>query len=248
MMIALLFAGSLAQASPPAPPAQAQPAKPSLERIVTSNPFDPKRQSWQPPIPPPPPPPALTESEVRVRGIILAGSTRKALLEVLSPKLQAPPQAGKPARPLRLVGVGDNLGEYRISQINASEVVLDAGSGTTTLPYQIVKGRPAVGTALPPPDQVAIVLAAPVPTIVNDNGEASPVAPAEVQPLPAPVIAAPPVQEPPASNPAAPQPGQQPETNQPATPAPTGMTLLEAIQLARRNQQNQQNQQNNPPK
>ena len=257
MITSLLLAAAMAaNAAPddgkqPAPAAHAatQP-KPDLSKIPAKNPFDPNRKVWEAPAVPPPPLPPLADSDIKLHGAIIAGSTRKAIVEVLNPRLQAPGQdtKGKAARPYRVLAVGDDVGGYRVADITPAEIVFEQGGRTTSLPFTITKGRGASGAAVPPPDQVAIVLPAPVPTIVSDTGAAV----AATDPNAPPVAGAPAAQAQPAApaqsdataatTPVTPMPenGGQPADNSggntpsdPNATPPQGMSLLDAIMWAK---------------
>ncbi|MFC4161816.1 hypothetical protein [Chitinimonas lacunae] len=221
----------------PQPPANAE-AKPKLDPsiIYQKNAFDPARKPWTlpvPPPPPPPPPPPLSENEVRVQGIIVSGTTKKALVELLGRMLsEVQSQPGKPARPYKMVSIGDTLGGYQLVDIQAGKLVFEQGGFRSDLSFKIAQNRPAAGITVPPPEQVAIVSSSPAPAMLGDSGE--------VAPPPPPMEAAPAV---------APEPNVAPPTPAP-TPSgapPQGMTLMQAIEWAKKNPSNNANPFTLPP-
>lgn len=224
----------------PVQPGQAA-ADPNL--IPQRNVFDPKRTPWTvpvpppPPVPEPPPPPPISEADVMIQGVIVTDTMRKAIV-ALSSKFLTPFQTSpdKSSRPYRIVTVGDVLGGYRIVSIDPKEVVFEQAGARSTLPFNIAKGRPATGATVSPPEQMAIMVPVAQPTM--SDGSAAVAAAPPAAPMDAAAVGA-------AVASAAPQPGGDPSitggsdpnkpAGQPEQPK-QGMTLLEAIEFARRTQ------------
>lgn len=232
----------------PTPPASAE-VKPKLDPsvIYQKNAFDPARKPWTlpvPPPPPPPPPPPLSENEVRVQGIIVSGNTKKALVELLGRMLsEVQTQPGKPARPYKMVSVGDTLGGYQLVDIQAGKLIFEQGGFRSDLTFKVAQNRPAAGITVPPPEQVAIVTSSPAPAMLGDSGE---VIPGSAAPAPMEAPPPPPMTAAPEANTAAPSPSSN------GAP-PQGMTLMQAIEWAKKNPSGTgnpfaQNPNNNQPK
>ena len=101
---------------------------PRLGGLAQSNPFDPDRKQWQARVPPPPPPPVpapVTEEDLSIYGIVLAGGVQKVLLK-----------PGKrfesvPVGPTGMAGVyvGGQLGEFVLAQVMPDQILLSAPGG-----------------------------------------------------------------------------------------------------------------------
>ncbi|WP_374355827.1 hypothetical protein [Chitinimonas sp.] len=252
MISAFLLAATAAAtpAAQPAPATTATPAsatasaakpankpavvvKPDPTLIPAQNPFDPQRKPWLLPPPPPPPVPALSNDDIRIHGVIIAGDVRKALIELVAPRLlPPPPAAGKsPARPYRMVTVGDDVGGYRVVDITPAELVFELGGARSNMPFKVAKGRAVAGAAVAPPTTEAVVVVAPMPTVLD--GVAPPAADSGSNAAPPPAVAAAVPDAPPPAPAESAAAAQQPAANN-ASP-PSGMSLLEAIQWAKKN-------------
>lgn len=127
------------------------------------NVFDPKRTLWPdrvpppPAPPPPPPPPPITDADMQLYGVVLAGSVKRATVK-LGGKFAGLTQ-GK--RPFLTLMEGQVLGEYTVGEIRANELVMLAGTGRQAVVFTKKTDRPAAGAAAPPVVQAAQV-AAPV--------------------------------------------------------------------------------------
>ncbi|MDK2122878.1 hypothetical protein [Parachitinimonas caeni] len=227
-------AGELAAAKAKEPAAAVPQANPNL--IYQKNVFDAQRRAWElpppPPPPQPPPPPALTDKDVKVQGVLINGSARKAIVEVAAGamRLLPPPMPGKPLRPYKVLAEGEYLGEYKLVEIGAKELVFENGGVRAPLPFTIAKNRAVSGVAIPPPAQVAIVMPAAMPTLMDGSGgdmSSSMPTPFTPEMMPPPP---PPVSTPEASASAVP-----PDSSAGSSPPQRGMTLIEAIEAARRN-------------
>lgn len=207
--------------------------------IYQKNVFDPQRKPWTLPVdppPPPPPPPPLTENDVKVLGAWTTNGVSKALVG-LSPKMLPPPVPGKSNRPFRTIQVGDTVGNYQLVEISLKELVFETNGARTSLPFKVTQGRAAAGISIAPPDQVALSVAAPSPVMLGANGEVTSVAATQqaatpevsmniAPPPPAPIDTGTPA-------PAAPGTGTGGSNDGPKQ----GMSLLEAIEYARKNPQ-----------
>jgi hypothetical protein len=228
MMMTLLLAA--ATAITPTKPDVTPPPKPDVARIPSQNPFDAHRQAWLPPTAPSAP--ALTDADLRIHGVILAGGTRKAIVELLAGRLIPAGPNGKPGRPFRVVTVGDEIGGYRIADITPTQLVFAQGNGQAVLPFTIAKGRAMAGGAVPNPDQVAVVTATPMPTMLE--GVAPP--PEDTTPAAATAPTAPVLPTSVADSGPSPAPVATPNdaVNGNNGMPSSGMSLLEAIQYAKR--------------
>ncbi|MBB6560563.1 hypothetical protein HNP48_003239 [Acidovorax soli] len=208
-----------------------------------ANPFDAQRKAWPdrvPPVPPPPPPPppaVVTDQDLQLYGVVIAGSIKMANVR-LGPRFASAATEGRPFSTFR---EGQALGEFTLSQVHPTHVVLSAPGGQQSIYFTKKMDRAA-----------------------------GPAAPAPVAQSPSPVQGATPVVQAPAGDPAAtqaaaaaltPPPGSgvaQVAQQQAAAPAPAPApnspnaantvfnSLSEALNAARNNASMQQNQGANP--
>lgn len=141
---------SLQPAAPAAlPPPTALPM-PALSGLNQSNPFDPARKLWPervPPVPPPPPPAPVTEEDLSVYGVVMAGGVQKALLK-LGKRFSSVPVGSSG---LASVSVGAQLGEFVLAQVQADQVLLEAPGGRQWIRF----GPKADRQGTPPPLKLA---------------------------------------------------------------------------------------------
>jgi len=173
-------------------PAAAGHPQAQLGVLEQRNVFDPKRVLWPdrippPPVPPPPPPPPpITDADMQLYGVVLAGNVKRATVKV-GGKFAGLAQ-GK--RPFLTVMEGQVLGEYTVGEIRANELVMLAGTGRQTVVFTKKTDRPTAGAAAPPVVQAAQVAAptalqAPqAPLNPMGVGLPTPAAPTNTQPAP----------------------------------------------------------------
>ena len=117
-------------------------ASPSLGDLSRSNPFDPNRKLWPDRTPPPPPPPVpapVTDADLEVYGVVMAGGAQKALLK-LGTRF-----AGVPVGPtgIAVVPVGAQLGEFVLTQVTPDQILLKAPGGEQWIRFSLKKDRAA---------------------------------------------------------------------------------------------------------
>lgn len=206
--------GAMPQQAPPVPVLPLSSSATShpqaqLGVLEQRNVFDPKRAVWPdrvpppPAPPPPPPPPPITDADMQLYGVVLAGSVKRATVK-LGGKFAGLTQ-GK--RPFLTIMEGQVLGEYTVGEIRANELVMLAGAGRQAVVFTKKTDRPSAGTAAPPVVQAAQVAA---PAAIQ--GTQAPLNPLGVG-LPASIT--------PASNAAAPA-GDVATAQANAAPAPAG--------------------------
>ena len=178
LAIALTAGGAAAQ--PLVPPAVAQPAATAaplpapaahssaeLVPLEYGNPFDARRQMWPDRIPPPPPPapppapPPVTEQDLQLYGVVIVGGNKRATVRV-GPRFAALADGG---RPFVTLVEGQQLGEYSVSRIEPTHVVLVAQGGQQQVYFTKKADRSAgaiASAATPPPVQAATEVHAPV--------------------------------------------------------------------------------------
>ena len=115
--------------------------------LVQNNPFDPQRKSWPDVVPPPPiqppiPAPAVvTDVDLQVYGVVLAGSVRKAVLK-LGPRFAGVPVG---ASGFASVSQGGQLGEFVLAEVQSDQVLLRAAGGEQWVRFSVKKDRSARG-------------------------------------------------------------------------------------------------------
>lgn len=148
-MMALLVWVLHAQAWAQAP----APLVPALGSLLQTNPFDTERKLWPDRTPPPPPPPVpapVTDADLEVYGVVLAGGAQKALLK-LGKRFEGVPVG---TNGIAVVPVGGQLGEFVLSQMTPDQILLKAPGGQQWIRFSVKKDRGSGG-------QVAIQTAAP---------------------------------------------------------------------------------------
>lgn len=129
-MLLVLSGGVFAQ-NALSPAASSKPVAlpmPALGSLAKSNPFDPDRKVWPEHVPPPPPPPVpapVTEDDLSVYGVVMAGGVQKALLK-LGKRFGAVPVG---PTGLASVHVGGQLGEFVLAQVTPDQILLSAPGG-----------------------------------------------------------------------------------------------------------------------
>jgi hypothetical protein len=130
------------------------PLTPALGQLSQTNPFDTERKLWPDRTPPPPPPPVsapVTDADLEVYGVVMAGGAQKALLK-LGKRFE-----GVPVGPngIAVVPVGGQLGEFVLSQLTPDQILLKAPGGQQWIRFSAKKDRSSGG-------QVANQTAAPL--------------------------------------------------------------------------------------
>jgi hypothetical protein len=132
--------------------------------------------------PPPPPPPPLTDQDLQLYGVVVAGNVKRATVRV-GGRLTSMQQNG---RAFITIGEGQALGEYSVASIEPSQIVLAAQGTRQTVVFTKKNDRPAA-VIVPPVIQAASTPAAspaaPVPPLavagqVAPMGGAAPASPA----------------------------------------------------------------------
>lgn len=116
------------------------PLVPALGQLSQTNPFDAERKLWPDRTPPPPPPPVpapVTDADLEVYGVVMAGGAQKALLK-LGKRFE-----GVPAGPsgISVVPVGGRLGEFVLSQLKPDQILLKAPGGEQWIRFSVKKDR-----------------------------------------------------------------------------------------------------------
>ena len=150
---------------------------PRLGGLAQSNPFDPDRKQWQAKVPPPPPPPVpatVTEDDLSIYGIVLAGGVQKVLLK-----------PGKrfesvPVGPTGIAGVyvGSQLGEFVLAQVMPDQILLSAPGGQQWVRVGRKNDRSGTSASIRNPAMPSPVAGA-APTETNQS-----VSPIQTNPLP----------------------------------------------------------------
>lgn len=210
-----------------------------------ANPFDAQRKAWPdrvPPVPPPPPPPppaVVTDQDLQLYGVVIAGSVKMANVR-LGPRFASAATEGRPFSTFR---EGQALGEFTLSQVHPTHVVLSAPGGQQSI-YFTKKMDRATGPGAP----------APVAQSPSPVQGATPVVQAPAgDPAAAQAAAAAPTTPPPgagtaqvAQQQAAAAPAPAPAANSPNAANTVFNSLSEALNAARNNANMQQNQGANP--
>ncbi len=254
----LATAQSLQQAAPgaparnaaPAPGTAGAPAPSALAPAVAvptgaaNNPFDAQRKAWPdriPPVPPPPPPPppaVVTDQDLQLYGVVIAGSVKMANVR-LGPRFASAATEGRAFSSFR---EGQVLGEFTLSQVHPTHVVLSAPGGQQSI-YFTKKTDRAAGPAAPAPvaqGQPPVQGATPVVQAGAGTDAAAQTAAA----VPATAPGANPAQA--AQQQAAAAPATPPAANAPNAANTVFNSLSEALNAARNNAGMQQNQGANP--
>lgn len=127
----LVLSGGVFAQNALSPAASSKPVAlpmPALGSLAQSNPFDPDRKVWPEHVPPPPPPPVpapVTEDDLSVYGVVMAGGVRKALLK-LGKRFGSVPVG---PTGLASVHVGGQLGEFVLAQVTPDQILLSAPGG-----------------------------------------------------------------------------------------------------------------------
>lgn len=128
------------------------PLMPALGQLSQTNPFDAERKLWPDRTPPPPPPPVpapVTDADLEVYGVVIAGGAQKALLK-LGKRFE-----GVPVGPtgIAVVPVGGRLGEFVLSQLTPDQILLKAPGGEQWIRFSVKKdrsGAPVANQAVAP--------------------------------------------------------------------------------------------------
>ncbi|MDP4076474.1 hypothetical protein [Acidovorax sp. A1169] len=225
-------------------PATAPPAATSIQ-AGGANPFDAQRKAWPdrvPPVPPPPPPPppaVVTDQDLQLYGVVIAGSVKMANVR-LGPRFASAATEGRPFSTFR---EGQALGEFTLAQVHPTHVVLSAPGGQQSI-YFTKKTDRAAGTGAPAPvaqGQSPVQGATPVAqTPAGDPATTQAAATAVVPPAGANAGQA-------AQQQAAATPDAAPAAaNSPNAANTVFNSLSEALNAARNNANMQQNQGANP--
>lgn len=225
-------------------PATAPPAATSIQ-AGGANPFDAQRKAWPdrvPPVPPPPPPPppaVVTDQDLQLYGVVIAGSVKMANVR-LGPRFASAATEGRPFSTFR---EGQALGEFTLAQVHPTHVVLSAPGGQQSI-YFTKKTDRAAGTGAPAPvaqGQSPVQGATPVAqTPAGDPATTQAAATAVVPPAGANAGQA--AQQQAAATPAA----APAAANSPNAANTVFNSLSEALNAARNNANMQQNQGANP--
>ncbi len=116
------------------------PLTPALGQLSQTNPFDAERKLWPDRTPPPPPPPVpapVTDADLEVYGVVMAGGAQKALLK-LGKRFEGVP-AG--SNGISVVPVGARLGEFVLSQLKPDQILLKAPGGEQWIRFSVKKDR-----------------------------------------------------------------------------------------------------------
>lgn len=145
---------------------------PELGDLLKTNPFDDQRKLWpdRTPLPPPPPvPAAITDQDLEVVGVLMAG-VQKAWVKP-GKRFQAVPTAANGMAALQL---GAQVGEFVLAQIQPDQVLLRAPGGEQWLRVSAASRRAATSVAMAPsnaavsaPLVAAVAPVAPPPVFVQ---------------------------------------------------------------------------------
>lgn len=226
------------------PPVAATPVVPAPIHMGAANPFDAQRKAWPdrvPPVPPPPPPPppaVVTDQDLQLYGVVIAGSVKIANVR-LGPRFASAATEGRPFSTFR---EGQALGEFTLSQVHPTHVVLSAPGGQQSI-YFTKKMDRASGPAAPAPvaqGQSPVQGATPVVQApAGDPAAQAAVAGSAQAPAAGVAQAAAPQQT-------AAAPAPAPAANSPNSANTVFNSLSEALNAARNNANMQQNQGANP--
>lgn len=228
------------------PPSGTAPAAPppAPVHMGAANPFDTQRKAWPdrvPPVPPPPPPPppaVVTDQDLQLYGVVIAGSVKMANVR-LGPRFASAATEGRPFSSFR---EGQALGEFTLAQIHPTHVVLSAPGGQQSI-YFTKKTDRASGPAAPAPvAQGQPPVQGAMPVVQAPAGDpAAQAAAAAASPQPTANVAQAAAQQ---QTAAAPAPA--PAANSPNSANTVFNSLSEALNAARNNANMQQNQGANP--
>lgn len=209
-----------------------------------ANPFDAQRKAWPdrvPPVPPPPPPPppaVVTDQDLQLYGVVIAGSVKMANVR-LGPRFASAATEGRPFSTFR---EGQALGEFTLAQVHPTHVVLSAPGGQQSI-YFTKKTDRAAGPGAPAPvaqSQAPVQGATPVVQAPAGDPTAQTTAAAAVAPPAGANVAQAAAQQQQAAAAAA------PAANSPNAANTVFNSLSEALNAARNNASMQQNQGANP--
>lgn len=227
----------------PSPAARVATTVPPVN-MGAANPFDAQRKAWPdrvPPVPPPPPPPppaVVTDQDLQLYGVVIAGSVKMANVR-LGPRFASAATEGRPFSTFR---EGQALGEFTLSQVHPTHVVLAAPGGQQSI-YFTKKTDRTAGPGAPAPvaqGQAPVQGATPVAQTPGGDPAATQAAAAAVTP-PAGANAGQATQQQAAAAAAPP-----PAANSPNAANTVFNSLSEALNAARNNANMQQNQGANP--
>ena len=123
---------------------------PFLQSLESSNEFDRQRVLWPdkvplpPPPPPPPPPIPLTDQDVQLYGVVIAGQTKRATIKY-GPRFASLNTSGKP---FVTISEGQVIGEYTLTGIKPTFLVFTALGGQQQLSFNKKMDRSAGGGQL----------------------------------------------------------------------------------------------------
>lgn len=209
-----------------------------------ANPFDAQRKAWPdrvPPVPPPPPPPppaVVTDQDLQLYGVVIAGSVKMANVR-LGPRFASAATEGRPFSTFR---EGQALGEFTLAQVHPTHVVLSAPGGQQSI-YFTKKTDRASGPSAPAPvaqGQAPVQGATPVVQAPAGDPATQAAATSGTPPSAANVAQAAAPQQ------AAATPAAAPAANSPNAANTVFNSLSEALNAARNNANMQQNQGANP--
>lgn len=235
--------GTAAAVAAPSPPAAMPPAATPIH-AGGANPFDAQRKAWPdrvPPVPPPPPPPppaVVTDQDLQLYGVVIAGSVKMANVR-LGPRFASAATEGRPFSTFR---EGQSLGEFTLAQVHPTHVVLSAPGGQQSI-YFTKKTDRAAGPGAPAPvaqGQAPVQGATPVVQAPAGDPAATQAAAAAVAPPPGANVGQAAQQQ------AAAAPAAPPAANSPNAANTVFNSLSEALNAARNNANMQQNQGANP--
>ena len=125
---------------------------PYLRSLESTNEFDRLRQLWPdrapPPLPPPPPPlpSPLTEQDVQLYGVVIVGQTKRATVK-FGPRFSSLNATGKL---FTTISEGQVIGEYTLTGIKPTHLVLTAPGGQQQLSFNKKTDRPVGGSPVAP--------------------------------------------------------------------------------------------------
>ena len=120
---------------------------PYLQSLESANEFDRQRKLWPdkvplpPPPPPPPPPTPLTDQDVQLYGVVIVGQTKRATIKY-GPRFASLNTSGKP---FVTISEGQVIGEYTLTGIKPTHLVLTALGGQQQLSFNKKMDRNAGG-------------------------------------------------------------------------------------------------------
>ena len=118
---------------------------PYTHSLEISNEFDRQRRLWPdrvppaPPPPPPPPPTPLTEQDIQLYGVVIVGQIKRATVK-FGPRFSSLNTTGKQ---FTTISEGQAIGEYRLTGINPTHLVLTAPGGQQQLSFNKKTDRTA---------------------------------------------------------------------------------------------------------